>query len=152
MFFPVKNNAPGICTFKNSKIPLLSLLPKYQINKHIQGSMGITNKVSIAEIPGWHNFLYAEIHEHSLQDKVIREWNQRREKRSEKVSLMDCDPPSPKIKVERKYHEKMERGGESNCSIHKHLRAIFINPSSTDHFQINIVFALIRNYSSIPCG
>lgn len=40
--------------------------------------MEITNTVSIAEIPGWHNLLYSEIHEHSLQDEMIREGNQRK--------------------------------------------------------------------------
>jgi len=75
---PVKNNAPDICTLKNNKMPLLPLLPKYQISKCVQGSTEITNIVSIAEIPDCIKLLYSEIHEHSLQDKVIRERNQRK--------------------------------------------------------------------------
>lgn len=76
----------------------MPLLPKYQINNCVQRSMEISSKVSIAEIPGWDNLLYSEIHEHSLQDEVIREGNQREKKFRKSLSWI----VTPKKRKSRK--------------------------------------------------
>lgn len=83
----------------------MPLLPKYQINNCVQRYMEISNKVSIAEIPGWDNLLYSEIHEHSLHDEVIREGNQR-EKNLESHSHGLWLPKKEKVE-RRKHQEKM---------------------------------------------
>lgn len=111
LLFPVKNNAPGIWTSRNNKTTkshyCLPLLPKHQINKCVPRSMEITNKVSVAEIPGWHSLLYSEIHMHSLKDEVIRKGNQR--KKALESHSRGLWPPK-KEKVERRKYQGKNRG------------------------------------------
>lgn len=93
----------------------MPLLPKYQINKCVQRSMEISNKVSIAEIPGWDNLLYSEIHEHSLQDEVIREGNQREKNFRKSLSWI----VTPKKKKKLKEENTRKKWGKKNQEIIK---------------------------------